>query len=591
MEIKDKIFALTNFTFSGNIFEKDFDGVYVSLSGNDAVIGYSTKVQKARALFLLSMKVSKGETSFEISEKPVFDTCGPMIDMSRGGVMKPEAVKRYIDRVAALGLNMLMLYTEDIYELEGYPMFGYLRGRYSHAELKEMDDYAYEMGVELIPCIQTLAHLSNYIKWGEASDFAENSFVLLPGEEKTYKFIEAEIKTMRECFRSNRIHLGMDEADCLGLGKYLKKHGLEKSLDIFNSHLTRVLSIAKKYGYEPMMWSDMYLGSDDPNYYYEPDAVIPDYALAGAPKDVEMVFWDYYHDYYDYYDKKFIQYKRMPNTVCFAGGVWTWDGFVPNFEYTLRTMEPALLCSIDHGVKTVIATMWGNGGCETDFFKAFDGLCVFSEFCYKGKKCTHEDIYAAACHIIGAGSDYIDAVSAFHLGHMGADAIGRGLFYCDPLINLLCWDIDYKETVSVYQNSLSVLSKYRDHECNRYYTLIFEIVKIKADLVLNLQKEYKAGNKDYMLNIANNVIPDLKEKYKEFYKVFSDNWHRNYKPFGFEVYAQRFGGIDIRLDYAADRIREYCNNERKVIEELEETIATGLNKPWRYAPSYMTTIL
>lgn len=590
MEIKDKIFALTNFTFSGNISEKDFDGVYVSYSGTDAVIGYSTKVQKARALFLLSMKVSKGETSFEISEKPVFDTCGPMIDMSRGGVMKPEAVKRYIDRVAALGLNMLMLYTEDIYELEGYPMFGYLRGRYSHAELKEMDDYAFEMGVELIPCIQTLAHLSNYIKWGEASDFAENSFVLLPGEEKTYRFIEAEIKTMRECFRSNRIHLGMDEADGLGLGKYLRKHGLEKSLDIFNRHLSRVLGIAKKYGYEPMIWSDMYLGSDDSNYYYETDAVIPEYALKSAPDGVDMVFWDYYHDFYEYYDKKLIQYERMPNTVCFAGGVWTWDGFAPNFEYTLRTMEPALLCSIDHGVKTVIATMWGNGGCETDYFKAFDGLCVFSEFCYKGKECTRDDIYAAAGHIIGAGSDYIDAVSDFHLGHMGADSIGRGLFYCDPLINLLCWDIDYKKTVSVYQNSLSVLSKYKDQECNRYYTLIFEIVKIKADLVLNLQKEYKAGNKEYMLNIANNVIPDLKEKYKEFYKVFSDNWHRNYKPFGFEVYAQRFGGIDIRLDYAADRIREYCNNERNVIEELEETIVTGLNKPWRFAPSYMTTI-
>ncbi|MBO5370514.1 MAG: family 20 glycosylhydrolase, partial [Clostridia bacterium] len=280
--MKDKIFAITNFDFNGNINEIDFDGVYVSYNGNDAVIGYSSKVQKARALFLLSMKITAGEKQFEISEKPVFDTCGPMIDMSRGGVMKPDAVKRYIDRVAALGLNMLMLYTEDIYELDGYPMFGYLRGRYSHAELKEMDDYAYEMGVELIPCIQTLGHLANYIKWGEASSFAENSNVLLPGEEKTYEFIETEIKTMRACLCSKRIHLGMDEAVGMGLGKYLTKHGLEKSLDIFNRHLERVLSIAEKYDYSPMIWSDMYLGSDDPNYYYEPDAVIPDYALKSA---------------------------------------------------------------------------------------------------------------------------------------------------------------------------------------------------------------------------------------------------------------------------------------------------------------------
>ena len=587
--MKDKIFAITNFDFNGNINEIDFDGVYVSYNGNDAVIGYSSKVQKARALFLLSMKITAGEKQFEISEKPVFDTCGPMIDMSRGGVMKPDAVKRYIDRVAALGLNMLMLYTEDIYELDGYPMFGYLRGRYSHAELKEMDDYAYEMGVELIPCIQTLGHLANYIKWGEASSFAENSNVLLPGEEKTYEFIETEIKTMRACLCSKRIHLGMDEAVGMGLGKYLTKHGLEKSLDIFNRHLERVLSIAEKYDYSPMIWSDMYLGSDDPNYYYEPDAVIPDYALKSAPSNTEMVFWDYYHEDYDYYDKKFIQYKRMPNTVSFAGGVWTWDGYVPNFKYTLSSMEPALKCSIDHGIKTVIATMWGNGGCETDFFKAFDGLAVFSEFCYKGKECTHSDIYAAAGHIIGADKEFIDAVADFHLGQPGADGVGKGLFYCDPLLNLLCWDLDFNKTLQTYTKSLDVLKKYPTHEWNKYYTLIFEIVSAKADIVLNLQKEYRASNTNYLLNIAEKVIPELREKYKEFYKFFSANWHNNYKPFGFEVYAQRFGGMDIRLEYAADCIKEFCTGTRDKIEELDENIVTGLNKPWRYANNYMNT--
>ena len=183
-----KIFDLTGFRFDGAIEETEYNGVYVCYDGKNAKIGYSTKVQKARCYFLLSMKITNGEKQFEISETPVFDTCGPMIDMSRSSVMKPDAVKRYIDRVAALGLNMLMLYTEDIYELDGYPMFGYLRGRYSHTELKEIDDYAYEMGVELIPCIQTLGHLANYIKWGEASSFAENSNVLLPGEEKTVSY-------------------------------------------------------------------------------------------------------------------------------------------------------------------------------------------------------------------------------------------------------------------------------------------------------------------------------------------------------------------------------------------------------------------
>ena len=588
--MKTKIAKITNYDLNIAITEKEYDGVYVSCDGKNAVIGYGSKVQKMRAYFILSMNLKKGSTSFEISEKPVFDTCGPMIDMSRGGVMKSDAVKDYIDRVACLGLNMLMLYTEDIYEIEGYPKFGYLRGRYTKKELKEIDDYAFEMGVELIPCIQTLGHLSNYIKWGEASSFAENSAVLLPGCDETYDFIEAEIKAVRSCLRSNRIHLGMDEAIGLGRGKYLNKHGLKRPLDIFNAHLEKVLSIAGKYGYEPMIWGDMYFGSENADDYYETDGVIPDYALSSAPENTEMVFWDYYHDFYEYYDKKFIQFERFPNKTVFAGGVWTWDGFATNFEYTLRTMEPALKATIDHGIKTVIATMWANGGCETDFFKAFDALTVFSEYCYKGKNCTADDIYSASEHISGASRELIDAVSAFHLGRMGADGVGRGLFYCDPLINLLGNGLCYEETTSVYKKSIETIKNYPSYGFCRYYTLLFEIADTKTDMVLNLQKEYKHGNKEYIKNLAENVIPKLRTMYKEFYKLFSDNWHRHYKAIGFEMYASRFGGIDLRLEYASEKLLDYVNGKISFVEELEEEILHNL-RPWKFSTYFMNTCI
>ena len=37
-----------------------------------------------------------------------------------------------------MGLNSMMLYTEDTYTVDNYPYFGYLRGRYSKEELKEI---------------------------------------------------------------------------------------------------------------------------------------------------------------------------------------------------------------------------------------------------------------------------------------------------------------------------------------------------------------------------------------------------------------------------------------------------------------------
>lgn len=58
-----------------------------------------------------------------------------------------------------------MLYTEDTYEVEYEPYFGYKRGRYSTAELSELDAYAASVGIELVPCVQTLAHLNAAFRW------------------------------------------------------------------------------------------------------------------------------------------------------------------------------------------------------------------------------------------------------------------------------------------------------------------------------------------------------------------------------------------------------------------------------------------
>ena len=69
-----------------------------------------------------------------------------MLDVSRNGVMKVEKVKEFVDYVKLFGYNSLMLYTEDTYEIEGEPYFGYLRGRYSKEELKETGFSDEELG-------------------------------------------------------------------------------------------------------------------------------------------------------------------------------------------------------------------------------------------------------------------------------------------------------------------------------------------------------------------------------------------------------------------------------------------------------------
>lgn len=94
-----------------------------------------------------------------------FDYFGVMIDCSRGAVPGVSALKNFLDIIAKMGYNCAMLYTEDTYEIPTEPFFGYKRGKYTLSELSELDEYANGLGIELIPCVQTLAHLNAIFRW------------------------------------------------------------------------------------------------------------------------------------------------------------------------------------------------------------------------------------------------------------------------------------------------------------------------------------------------------------------------------------------------------------------------------------------
>ena len=113
-----------------------------------------------------------------------------MIDCSRGGVLKHSSVFTLMRHCALMGINMMQLYTEDTYEMEGETFFGYLRGGYTRQELINMDDYAFALGIELVPCIQTLGHLGQILQWPKYHVYRDTNEVLLSNWDETYNLIE-----------------------------------------------------------------------------------------------------------------------------------------------------------------------------------------------------------------------------------------------------------------------------------------------------------------------------------------------------------------------------------------------------------------
>jgi len=167
----------------------------VSDNGKKIVVSYNKKIEFYRGLAIAIGMIRGTLNKHEVTERRQFDTCGVMFDVSRNMVITVDTAKDFIEYMALMGLNMMMLYTEDTYKMEKYPYFGYMRGAYTKDELKEIDAYALIFGIEVIGCIQTLSHLQTALRWDYAANIKDTDSTLYVGNKDTYDFIEEMFKT------------------------------------------------------------------------------------------------------------------------------------------------------------------------------------------------------------------------------------------------------------------------------------------------------------------------------------------------------------------------------------------------------------
>ncbi len=545
------------------------DGLSVDWDGGDASVTAEDKTALCRGLFLLSKAVKEKKTALHIAEKRHFAHCGAMLDMSRNRVMTVKAVKRWIKSQAALGLNLLMLYTEDTYEIPEYPYFGYLRGRYTQADLREIDDYAFSLGVELVPCAQTLAHLKNFLQWPASAPLRDQPDILLIDSEETYAFLDAALRSLSQCFRSRRIHIGMDEAHGVGLGNYLLKHGYVNRFDLLNRHLARVKALCEKYGFQPMMWSDMFfrLGSKD-NAYYDLDNRVPDDVIAALP-EVEMVYWDYYHTDEAFYERMLKEHQRMGRGTVYAGGVWSWSGFLPNRERSLRTMEPALRVSARMGLDTVIATLWGDDGAETDYLMAIDRLTLFSEACWEGESFKLDACEAAADCLTGLPAAVRNAYDAFYADDY-TRSTGKILIWCDPLYPC---GVSEEQMQILYDAAEKAIPVLRDAGFSMetvYALMLFIALQKKIRLMRGIRTAYATQDKEAMKRVLEQQFPMTIQAYNDLMNLHRSFWETTSKRQGWEVLALRYGGAVGRMSDVQDEIERWINGDLNCIPELEE---------------------
>jgi len=550
-------------------------------------VEYRREIDAFRALGRLCGEQTAGG---DFTETCQFTMLGAMIDCSRNAVLKPDAAKAFIRRLALMGINVLMLYTEDTYAVPGEPMFGYLRGGYTHAELRALDRYAAQFGIEMFPCIQTLGHLEQMLQWPAYHEYRDTDGVLLAKQEKTYALLEKMIRAASAPFRSKRIHIGMDEAHGIGSGRYRQLYGEKSAFKILNAHLARVLKIGRGLGLRPMIWSDMYfrIGSKT-NDYYDRKAVIPRKVIAQIPKGVELVYWDYYHHDVAFYTEYIKRHRALGSEPIVAGGIWNWGRFWALLPKAFSVTDACMTACKRQHLPEVFMTMWGDDGNECDLFSALPGLQYFCEHGYaatvdkkllranfRGSCDADFDDYcrAAALDTVPAGK-YPEP-----LEHYAANP-SKWILWQDTALGWLDPQIDNPKAQAKHYASLAAALPSSGRL--EFPARIAAVLAIKTTLRTKLVAAYKAGNKKQLAALLTGDLARLRKAVDDLWRCHRAMWLATYKPFGLEVIEHRYGGLRTRLESLQLTLRDYLAGKITAIPEFEAAHVKVYDGPmlWR----------
>lgn len=547
----------------------------VRRDGRKATVCYGRRVELFRGLGLIAQYSEK--QTFDIEQSPRFTMNGVMLDCSRNGVMLLEQVKNLVVYMATMGLDTLMLYTEDTYEVPGYPYFGYMRGRYSQEELREMDGFCAQFGITLIPCIQTLAHLNQALRWQSFDDVRDYGDILLCGEEKTYALIESMLRSCRDSFRTDRIHIGMDEAFMMGYGQYRMKNKLENQADIFCRHLERVVRLCEKYGFRPMIWSDMFFRQANGGEYYG-TAPIDERITKMVPTNVELVYWDYYSPDKAHYRAMLDAHSTFENPTLFAGAAWRWIGYAPALEKSFLHTRCALDACLEKKVEQVFMTAWGDDGNEASFFTALPVMQLYAEYSYCGGATNEElDARLQACTGQHLGDMLLLDLPNRPDGKLPLDVaanpskyllyqdIMTGLYRCHSYPSAPAHYADYAakladaaQRVGTYGYIYDTLAK------------LCAVLEIKSTITDELCRAYHENDRAKLTQIAAEKLPALLKRAEAFHKAVQYQWDQENKVFGYEVLDLRLGGLEARIASAMHRLNGYLSGKLTCLPELEE---------------------
>lgn len=453
------------------------------------------------------------------------DRVGIMYDVSRCAAFTVDGFKQEIRSLALLGYDYIMIYAEDMFELD-VANFGYMRGKYSGAEIQEIVSYAQIFEIEVIPCIQSLGHYENFLKWDHEKKFTDTESVLNVESPDVDSLLDSLLGFCTENFKSKIIHIGMDEANDLGRGYYLRDNDYKPQAEIFINHLKKMYEKCIALNYEQIIiWSDMLFTLDNlGTELYDNQINLNILSNLQQMDKLKLCYWNYWSKTVSQHQELLkVHTNSFPtDSIICAGGVNQWGQL--NYLIDSNISFDALLEAMTvENCKNLLLTIWGDGAAYTNFYTTKFG--IFERAFKVYQLANNQQLFE---QLFGFSQEPVQIVSAFSLNIPNAPRY-------------------------LWENPLELSFS----KCNPIDPEQFKSLIITADMPPQLEYTkqlvnftiYKSLLAHEMLlgKQSNDYLQLALETYNKMYSLFREYWLSLYKIQGLGVAQGRFSLIQNRL--------------------------------------------
>lgn len=492
-----------------------------------------------------------------------------MLDASRNAVPRIDYLKKLLVRLALNGLNQFCLYTEDTFA-QDVPLMGYGRGAYTFDELKELDDFALLLGVEVFPCIQLLGHFEQLLRYEYYASLQDTPRILNTNREETYQFIAHLIQEATKPYRSKRIHIGMDEPWFLGRGKSWDFANPKCAAERYVQHLNRVLALCEEKSLKVMFWGDYILG-------HSGETPLDEAQRAQLNQHAQVVYWDYDTLDKEVYRQNIRSFKTLSDSVCCAPSAHNYGRFFPDYQRFKLTAIPFIEVMHQEHVQSALLTLWGDDGHEClheytvvemiHFLLACRNLHHDERLCEKRIKQYAQITVDEALFLTSLTEPNISA-KALESPFM---ITGKMILWDDPFHRFIfrLFGEDRREAIITLGRLANTVVEQRNLYL-RFAKNIAGLYSKKCEVLDEMSKGWKMRDREMLLDTVRDIayLQHFIENAHGLYRIL---WLQERKSQGLEVIDLRFANLMNRLKILEADLFHYCNDEVDDIPALNDT--------------------